>query len=135
VATSIKHAGEAAGVGFTGGKIRDFTRDFKFRNFSGAGGKKPAENVGKRKGDSMYASRDFFQLQTAPFANCSAAIIFETRIFLPAPRHNEETGGTVGRCDNGGRYEEISSPPPHRHPRRALPASHAGNPLDLPFPW
>lgn len=58
----------------------------------------------------MYASRDFFQLQTAPFASWSAAIIFETRIFLSAPGHNEEARGTVGGRDNGGRYEEINPP-------------------------
>lgn len=64
----------------------------------------------------------------------SAAIIFETRIFLSAPGHNEEAGGTVGGRDNGGRYEEIN-PPRHSHPRLTPSAGHAGNPLDLPFPW
>lgn len=78
----------------------------------------------------LYVSRDFFQLQTAPFASRLAAIIFKTRIFPSAPGHNEEGVGegeeeeeersTVGGRDNGGRYEEINPPPrpsaPHTAP-------------------
>lgn len=66
--------------------------------------KKGSEKEGERgKGKKralettfLYVSRDFFQLQTAPFASRLAAIIFKTRIFPSAPGHNEEGVGEGG---------------------------------------
>lgn len=84
----------------------------------------------------MYARAETFSNYKRRHSRAARRRLFLKQEYssLSAPGHNEEAGGTVGGRDNGGRYEEIN-PPRHNHPRLTPSAGHAGNPLDLPFPW